>query len=215
MKQFLALILLISGLSAFSQEIDPELTRAQRRELKKQLKKLSQRVLEDPELSRQYYELTTNCPEDDEVCQAELERIVEQTISGSALEQQASGFTFGICRPGQDSRRFHPVAYSKKNYECKLSSNGNVYNREVGRKLYGPGVWYSQNSMVLMCTGQAYGLKMGGFTFSAGAFYGITATSLFGKAGMCLVVGAGKSTGFFVGYDQYQFEALPSGQDQE
>lgn len=207
MKRFFLIALLLLN-SAFAQEAPDELTRSQRRALKKQLKEMAQRILEDPELSRQYYELATSCPDEDEVCKVQLERIVEQTVQGSALENQASGFTFGICRPEDDSRRFHPVAYSRKSYECKLSSNGNVYNRSVSRKLYGPGVWYSQNSLVLMCTGQAYGLKMGGVTFAAGAFYGVTATSLFGKAGLCLVVGAGKSTGFFVGYDRYQFESL-------
>lgn len=185
-----------------------ELTRKEKRQMRRALKKLKREILSSEELSFEFLEILNSCKEDDLLCQERLRDFIANQSQGSGLENRASGLMFGICKPTLDSKGMHKVVFSKKEYDCKLSSNGEVYDKKMSRKLYGPGIWWEKQSFVLFCTGAAYGKKMTGFSFAAGAYYGITATSLFGKAGLCLAVGAGKSGGFFVGADRYEFEEL-------
>lgn len=220
MKIFTLIALLCSLLSfgAFAQEtveksepevVTKELTRKERRKLKKQFRKLSKEILKSPELSYKFFDIINNCDATaNPDCLKDLEDAVQDTSNAGVLNAKANGMTFGICKTASDAKGLHKLVVSKKQYECKLSSHGKVYEKKVDRKMYGPGLWWDRQSIVLMCTGPAYGLKMTGLATGFGAYYGITLTTLVGKAGLCLVVGAGKSAGVYIGADRYIFEEL-------
>ncbi len=189
--------------------------RQQRKAIKRAFKKLNKRIAKDPELREEFYSILKECPEIDTACQDRLQRAVNDSVSGSELEDAANGLTFGICHPTDESQKFHKFFYSKKNYLCKLSSNGEVYDKAVDRKLFGPGLLWDKQSIVLMCTGPAYGTKAYGSSVVVGAGYGITLASVFGKVGLCLAVGAGQSVGFFIGAEKYKFEKLDLDEDED
>lgn len=212
----LSLLLLAGFIGHSSQSFAQEkLTKAERKEARKQkraikkaFRKLNKRIATDPELRKEFNDILNQCPELDTACQDRLQRAVENSVEGSALDEEANGLTFGICHPTEESKRFHTFFYSKKDYNCKLSSHGKVYDKGVDRKLFGPGLLWDKQSVVLMCTGPAYGTKAYGSSVVVGAGYGITLASVFGKVGLCLAVGAGQSAGFFIGAEKYEFENL-------
>ena len=205
----LVLVSMMMTQVSYAQVIEKEKTKKEIKKEKKQLKKamkaLQRKVLKDPELLEKYTEIINTCPEYDLSCQEQLQNIVEDTLEGSNLQKNASGLTFGICHPNEKSQNLHRLVYSKRTYDCKLSSQGDVYNKTVERKLYGPGIWWEKQSYVIMCTGPAYGKVMHGMSTGVGLGMGFTATSMFGKIGLCLSVGGGKSVGFFVGGEKYTF----------
>ena len=156
----------------------------------------------------EFHSILNQCPDMDEACHDRLERATQEAVEGSNLAAQAGGLTFGICHPGENFQAIHKLVYSKRNYDCKLSSHGKVYNRSVERKLFGPGLIWDKQSVVLMCTGPAYGKSTFGSNLTLGVGFGISLGSSFGKVGLCLAVGAGKSIGFFVGGEKITFEEL-------
>lgn len=204
-------ILVLTEQNTFAQEKTPaqkskKQIKKEKRNLKRAMKKLQKKVLADPILLEKYTQIINSCPDYDVACQEQLQQTIEETLQGSNLEKNATGLTFGICHPNKKSQNLHRLVYSKRSYDCKLSSHGDVYNKTVERRLYGPGLWWEKQSYVIMCTGPAYGHNMYGLSFAGGAFMGFTATSMFGKIGLCLSVGGGKSVGFFVGGEKYKFE---------
>lgn len=182
--------------------------RQQKRAIKKAFKKLSKKISNDPILRSEFNAVLNDCPDFDTACQDRLQRAVEDTVQGSSLEKNSSGLTFGICHPNETSNNFHRIVYSKKSYDCKLSSHGEVYDKSVDKKLFGPGLLWDKQSIVLMCTGPAYGTTTYGYSAIVGAGYGLSIGTVFGKVGLCLAVGSGKSLGFFIGGATYKFEKL-------
>jgi len=209
MKAFLILILglLLMSQSLFAQEQDAEkkLTRRERAQIKRSIKQLQKKITQDPVLARRYLELINNCADDDEECQRQLQSLIDDTVQGSALDN-SNGMTFGICKPHAENKKMHGLIHANRAYDCKLSSHGNVYDKKVVRKIYGPGLFWEKQALVMFCTGPAYGKKMTGMSVALGAYLGITATSAFGKIGACVSIGAGKSFGAMVGIDQFSFE---------
>lgn len=203
-----ALFCTFLAFNTYGQELSKKQIRKQNREIKRSLKKLYKNIKKDPQLRESFYETIKTCDEMDTQCQDRLERIAQDAAQGTGIENQASGLTFGICHLGADSHNVHRVVYSKKNYDCKLSSNGLVYDLSIQRKLFGPGLIWDKQSIVLMCTGPAYGTSVYGSTLTVGVGFGISLGSLFGKPGLCLAVGAGKSVGFFIGGEKVVFEDL-------
>lgn len=182
-----------------------ELTRKERKKIRRSLRKVEDKILNDPTLSQEYLDLITSCKDEDEECQKRLKEIIDDSVQGTDLTT-ASGMTYGICRPDPGNKKFHKLIYAVRTYNCKLSSHGKVYNKKFVRKIYGPGLFWDNQSLVMFCTGPAYGEKMIGYSASAGAYVGITAGTVFGKIGACISVGAGKSFGASVGADVYKFE---------
>jgi hypothetical protein len=197
---------------ASAQDLTPrqqrKVERKQKRALKKAFKKLRRKVLKDPTLREEFFSIINQCPEFDDACQERLEQAVQASVQGTNVEVQAGGLTFGICHPADKFQAVHRVVYSKKNYDCKLSSHGKVYDKQLKRKLYGPGLIWDRQSVVIMCTGPAYGRSTIGTNLALGVGFGIALGSSFGKVGLCLAVGAGKSVGFFIGGEKLEFEAL-------
>lgn len=191
-----------------------KLEKKQKRALKKAFKNLRKKVLNDKVLRENFYSIINQCPEFDEDCQRRLEEAVQGSVEGTNLDVQAGGLTFGICHPAERFQAVHKVVYSKKNYDCKLSSHGKVYDKELKRKLYGPGLIWDKQSVVIMCTGPAYGKSTIGSNLTVGVGFGISLGSSFGKIGLCLAVGAGKSIGFFIGGEKLEFEALEEKKDE-
>jgi hypothetical protein len=192
-----------------AEDPQPALTKKEKRMMKRSFKKISRTILEDPELARKYFEIITNCENVSERdCQNNLRTIVGETAQTAEYKSGTNSMTFGICKSNENSQSIHRAVVSKKEYDCKLSSNGKVYNKTVSRKMYGPGIWWDKQALVLMCTSRAYGTTMRGTNISVGAYFGISLATLVGKAGVCLVVGAGKSAGVYVGADVYKFENL-------
>lgn len=180
------------------------LTRKERKQLKRSLKKLQKKILSDEKLAQRYLDIIQNCHEDDIDCQRRLEELGQDSIQGTALDQ-AAGTTFGICKPQKTNKQFHQLVYGHRVYDCKLSSHGVVYNKTLNRKIYGPGLFWDKQSIVMFCTGPAYGKKLAGWALSAGAGIGVTATTVFGSIGACISVGAGTSAGALIGVDSYRF----------
>lgn len=203
----------------FAQELTPKeqrkqdrqqrkLERKQKRALKKAFRGLRQRVMKDKVLREKFFGIINQCPEFDSACQNRLQQAVESSVEGTNLEAKAGGLTFGICHPGDQFQSTHKVVFSKKKYDCKLSSHGKVYDKQLERRLYGPGLIWDKQSMVIMCTGPAYGRSTVGSALTVGVGFGVSLGSSFGKVGVCLAVGAGKSIGFFIGGERLEFESL-------
>ena len=209
---FTILTLFIVNTATYAQDLTPreqrKVERKQKRALKKAFKKLRNRVLKDPILRAEFFSIINDCPEVDAECQQRLEDAVEGSVQGTNIDAQAGGLTFGICHPNANFQTAHRLIYSKKSYDCKLSSHGKVYDKQLQRKLYGPGLMFDKQSVVIMCTGPAYGKRMWGSNFGLGLGFGVSLGSSFGKIGLCLAVGAGKSVGFFVGGERLEFEEL-------
>jgi hypothetical protein len=209
---FMLLALFVMSSTVLAQDLTPrqqrKIERKQKRALKKAFKKLRKKVLKDSKLRQEFFAIIEQCPEFDDVCQQRLEEAVQGSVQGTNLEVQAGGLTFGICHPADKFQAAHKVVYSKKNYDCKLSSHGKVYDKYLKRKLYGPGLIWDKQSVVIMCTGPAYGKSTIGTNLAVGVGFGISLGSSFGNIGLCLAVGAGKSIGFFVGGEKLEFEAL-------
>jgi hypothetical protein len=209
---FILLTLFVVSSVAIAQDLTPrqqrKVERKQKRALKKAFKKLRRNVLKNPVLREEFFSIINQCPEFDEACQERLEQAVQSSVQGTNVEVQAGGLTFGICHPADQFQAVHRVVYSKKNYDCKLSSHGKVYDKQLKRRLYGPGLIWDKQSVVIMCTGPAYGKSTIGTNIALGVGFGIALGSSFGKVGLCLAVGAGKSVGFFIGGEKLEFEAL-------
>ncbi len=183
-----------------------ELTSKEKKELKKALKRSQRRILSSPELSFQFSEILQNCTDnEDPTCQAKLEEALKD-VTSNIPSTEIKGTTFGICKPDQSNRKLHQLVFNKRSYDCKLSSQGKVYNKNLIRKTYGPGLYWDKMALVMFCTGPAYGTKMSGYTASVGAYAGITVGTVFGRAGACIVVGAGAAVGAIIGGDVFQFE---------
>jgi hypothetical protein len=211
LKRSLLLIILMISMPGFAQVEDAstpkekELTRQEKRKIKRSLKNLQEKIVGDPVLAQEYLELISTCKEDDKNCQERLRALVDESVSGTQLST-ATGMTYGICRPDSENKKTHRIVYSHRNYDCKLSSHGKVYQKDFSRKIYGPGLFWDHQSLVMFCTGPAYGEKMIGYSVSVGAYFGLTAGTVFGRIGACIIVGAGKSAGALIGADVFRFQ---------
>lgn len=181
-----------------------------------QYQEFRKRILSDLSIQKQLTEILKTCETDQAKCNEDFKLLFSQVTGSVTTAPVSAGMpdllsgtkgTFGICSYDKTkSSKFHAVVYSKKAYACKLSTLGKVFDKTATKKIYGPGLSVGAPSMLMACSGKAYGTTNVGFEASAGAYYGLSLGTTVGGAGVCVTIAVGKLGGAHIGANVTKFE---------
>lgn len=181
-----------------------------------QYKEFRRKILSDLSIQKQLTEILKTCETDQTKCNDDFKALFAQVTGSVTSAPTSAGMpdllsgtkgTFGICSYDKTkSSKVHAVVYSKKGYACKLSTLGKVFDKTATKKIYGPGLSVGTPSMLMACSGKAYGTTNVGFEASAGAYYGLALGTTVGGAGVCVTIGVGKIGGAYIGANVTKFE---------